>query len=72
MPKFYLRKLVRDNVLKDCLKDPPIKTDYKVLDDEEFVRALIHKIIEEAEELLSEAGGETQMKSWLSWLICKR
>ncbi len=51
MPKFYLRKLVRDKVLEETLKDPLIDIDYRVLEGEEFVCELIHKAIEEASEI---------------------
>jgi len=51
MPSFYFKKLVRDEVLKRCLDDPKVKTEYRMLDDREFKKELIAKIHEEAAEI---------------------
>jgi predicted house-cleaning noncanonical NTP pyrophosphatase (MazG superfamily) len=51
MPTFYLRKLVRDQVLQRCLDDPQFVTDYTVLEPRDFKRSLIEKIHEEADEI---------------------
>lgn len=51
MPSFYFKKLVRDQVLQRCLDDPKVKTEYHILDVDEFKRELIAKIHEEANEI---------------------
>jgi len=51
MPSFYFKKLVRDQVLQRCLDDPKVKTHYRILEANEFKKALIEKIHEEAAEI---------------------
>lgn len=51
MPSFYFKKLVRDQVLQRCLDDPKVRTDYKILNTNEFKKELIAKIHEEAAEI---------------------
>ena len=51
MPKFMFDKLVRDDVLQRCLDDPKVRTDYRILDSTEYVKELIAKIHEEADEI---------------------
>lgn len=52
MPKFYFEKLVRDNVVDDCLVDPKVlETSYRVLEDGEYRQELIKKVSEEAAEI---------------------
>ncbi|MGI6612690.1 MAG: phosphoribosyl-ATP pyrophosphohydrolase [Candidatus Nanosyncoccaceae bacterium] len=62
MPKFYLRKLVRDKILEDCLTNPDIykKVDYRVLGDEEYVRELIHKVTEESSEIPTDSEADLE------------
>lgn len=59
MPKFYFRKLVRNKVLENCLEEPEtLETDYRVLDDREFVSELIRKVAEEATEIPLDSKAE--------------
>ena len=59
MPEFYFNKLVRDKVLENCLNESEtLETKYRVLDDEEFSRELIRKIIEEANEIPIHSGAD--------------
>lgn len=51
MPSFYFRKLVRDEVLQRCLDDPKVKTEYKILDELAFRKALLAKLHEETDEI---------------------
>jgi predicted house-cleaning noncanonical NTP pyrophosphatase (MazG superfamily) len=51
MPRFYFRKLVRDQVLQRCLDDPKVKTDYRILDPTAFKKELVAKIHEETDEI---------------------
>lgn len=52
MPKFYFEKLVRDKVVDDCVGDPKVtETNYRVLEGSEYVRELIRKVHEEADEI---------------------
>ncbi|HEY8885950.1 MAG TPA: nucleoside triphosphate pyrophosphohydrolase [Candidatus Microsaccharimonas sp.] len=51
MPTFYLRKLVRDQVLQRCLDDPQFTTDYVVLEPRDFKASLVAKIHEETDEI---------------------
>jgi predicted house-cleaning noncanonical NTP pyrophosphatase (MazG superfamily) len=52
MPKFQLSKLVRDKLL-DSYVELNQKPDYSLLDKEAHVDALIDKVIEETQEILS-------------------
>lgn len=53
MPKrFYFRKLVRDNIVQNCLDDPKVlEVSFRTLDDEEYKTELVKKISEEASEI---------------------
>jgi predicted house-cleaning noncanonical NTP pyrophosphatase (MazG superfamily) len=51
MPRFVFNKLVRDQVLERSLSDPKVRTVYRTLDEEEYKKALVAKIIEEAREI---------------------
>lgn len=52
MPRFFFRKLVRDKVVNDCQKDPEVShTEWRVLDNNEYISELIKKISEEAKEI---------------------
>lgn len=49
--------MVRDKVLENCLNEPEtLETNYRVLDDEEFPRELIRKVIEEVNEIPTGSG----------------
>jgi predicted house-cleaning noncanonical NTP pyrophosphatase (MazG superfamily) len=54
MPRFVFNKLVRDQVLERSLSDPKVRTAYRTLDEEEYKKALVAKIIEEAKEIPTE------------------
>lgn len=60
MPSFYFRKLVRDQVLQRCLDDPKVKTEYRILDTDEYKKRLVAKLHEESEEVpvIAEATDE--------------
>ena len=51
MPRFYFKKLVRDQVLQRCLEDPKVQSNYRILDSLEFKTELVAKIHEEATEI---------------------
>ena len=52
MIRFYFKKLVRDNVVPNCLNDPEVATtQFRVMDGNEYFRALIQKVTEEANEI---------------------
>jgi predicted house-cleaning noncanonical NTP pyrophosphatase (MazG superfamily) len=50
--RFYFEKLVRDKVVDDCLKDEKVlRTEWRQLGNDEYIRELVKKSIEEAEEI---------------------
>lgn len=52
MPRFYFKKLVRDKIVQNCLDDPKVlHTEYRVLNQQEYITELITKISEEAAEI---------------------
>lgn len=51
MPKFKFSKLVRDKIVANQLKEGA-KPSYRVLTDEQHIKELINKIIEEAREII--------------------
>lgn len=51
MPRFVFNKLIRDKVLDRSLSDPKVRTTYHALNEDEFKKALVDKIIEEAKEV---------------------
>lgn len=52
MPRFYFKKLVRDKIVDDCLRDPKvIKTKWHELNNKEYRQELIKKVTEEANEI---------------------
>ena len=52
MKRFYFEKLVRDKVVDDCLKDEKVlRTEWRQLGNDEYIRELVKKSIEEAEEI---------------------
>jgi predicted house-cleaning noncanonical NTP pyrophosphatase (MazG superfamily) len=51
MPTFLFNKLVRDEVLQRCLDDPKVRTNYRILEGEEYKKELVAKIHEEADEI---------------------
>lgn len=57
MPKFKVDKLVRDKIVDNQLASGATP-QYRVLDDDEHKTALIHKVIEEAKELLEAAPAD--------------
>jgi predicted house-cleaning noncanonical NTP pyrophosphatase (MazG superfamily) len=57
MPRFILRKLVRDKIV-DYQINRGQKPDYRILDAEEYVRELARKIAEEAQEIPSAPEGK--------------
>lgn len=64
MVRFYLQKLVRDNVVQNCLDDPEVlHTEYRELNKQEFRQELLRKIHEEADEIpLSDDSREESLK----------
>ena len=57
MPKFKFAKLVRDKIVDHQIASGATP-EYRVLSDDEHKTALVHKIIEEAEELLEAAPND--------------
>lgn len=51
--KFSYKKLIRDKILPDMLEHGE-KPDYRILNSQEYIEALIDKIKEESEELSTE------------------
>ena len=60
MPKFRLNKLVRDRILEHQIKAGS-KTEYRLLEKLEHRSALVNKLIEEGNEILS--VGEKEVAS---------
>lgn len=57
MPRFSFSKLVRDKIVEHQITSGA-KPKYRQLDDEEHKKELVHKIIEEAEEILDASSEE--------------
>jgi len=66
MPKFIVKKLIRDKILQRCLDDPAVETDYSILELEDFKKALIAKIHEEADEVWAENTKDDDVLSELA------
>ena len=50
--KFYFRKLVRDDIVNNCLIDPKVlETIYRTLNDTDYSTELLKKVIEESAEI---------------------
>ena len=59
MRKFAFKKLVRDKIIDDMLKNGQ-NPKYRVLNDDEFLTELKKKLLEEAEELPKASDGEIE------------
>jgi predicted house-cleaning noncanonical NTP pyrophosphatase (MazG superfamily) len=66
MPTFLFNKLVRDEVLQRCLDDPKVRTDYRILEGEEYKKELIAKIHEETDEIPIRERGDEEVLSELA------
>lgn len=59
MPKFYLNKIVRDNIFDEYNNDPTVKVDHKILAGDELIKKLAEKVVEEAGEIASAVSEQT-------------
>ena len=59
MPKFYLNKIVRDDIFDEYSSDPTAKVDHKILAGDELIRKLAEKVVEEAGEIASVVSEQT-------------